>query len=70
MADGAEGYGLSLHQPEKVNNVAFRNTMATKYNVILRQTGATWNGMRISAHIFNTEADIDAALKAIGAELS
>ena len=61
---------VAFELPEKVNNVAFRNTMATKYNVILRQTGATWNGMRISAHIFNTEADIDAALKAIGAELS
>ena len=44
--------------------------MQNKYNVILRQTGQIWNGMRISAHIFNTEADIDAALKAIAAELS
>jgi selenocysteine lyase/cysteine desulfurase len=61
---------VAFELPEKVNNVAFRNTMANKYNVILRQTGAIWNGMRISAHIFNTEADIDAALKAIGAELS
>lgn len=61
---------VAFELPEKVNNVAFRNTMANKYNVILRQTGAIWNGMRISAHIFNTDADIDAALKAIGAELS
>ena len=61
---------VAFELPEAVNNVAFRNTMATKYNVILRQTGTSWNGMRISAHIFNTEADIDAALKAIAAELS
>jgi len=61
---------VAFELPEKVNNVAFRNTMANNYNVILRQTGAIWNGMRISAHIFNTEAEIDAALKAIGAELS
>ena len=61
---------VAFELPETVNNVAFRNTMATKHNVILRQTGTIWNGMRISAHIFNTEADIDAALKAIAAELS
>lgn len=42
-----------------------------KYKLVLKQTEKRWgNGMRISPHLFNTEADIDAALKAIGSELT
>ena len=41
-----------------------------KYKVVLKRTERFWgNGMRISPHLFNTEADIDAALKAIAIEL-
>jgi selenocysteine lyase/cysteine desulfurase len=44
--------------------------MQQKYKLILKQTEKRWfNGMRISPHVFNTEADIDAALKAIASEL-
>jgi selenocysteine lyase/cysteine desulfurase len=29
-----------------------------------------FNGIRLSAHVFNTEADVDAALRAIRTELA
>jgi len=39
--------------------------MRELYTLVLKQTEKRWgNGMRISPHVFNTEADIDAALKA------
>jgi selenocysteine lyase/cysteine desulfurase len=54
-----------------IDSTAFRKTMGEEYQLILKQTEKRWfNGMRISPHIFNTEADIDAALKAIGSELT
>jgi selenocysteine lyase/cysteine desulfurase len=54
-----------------VDSSAFRNLMREKHNLVLKQTEKRWfNGMRISPHVFNTETDIDAALKAIASELS
>jgi selenocysteine lyase/cysteine desulfurase len=62
---------VAFRLPERVDSRAFRNTMHQKYKLILKQTEKRWfNGMRISPHVFNTEADIDAALKAITSELS
>lgn len=57
--------------PQTVDSAAFRKAMLDKHNVVLKMTEKRWfNGMRISPHVFNTEADIDAALKAIASELS
>lgn len=57
--------------PDAADSSAFRTTMRQKYNLMLKQTEKRWgNGMRISPHVFNTESDIDAALKAIAAELA
>ena len=57
--------------PAMVDSSSFRNAMREKHNVVLKQTEKRWfNGMRISPHVFNTESDIDAALKAIASELS
>ncbi len=62
---------VAFRLPEAVGSAAFRNTMRQKYNIMLKQTEKRWgNGMRISPHVFNTEADIDAALKAIASELT
>ncbi len=61
---------VAFRLPNAVDSSAFRNTMRDKYKLVLKQTEKRWgNGMRISPHVFNTEADIDAALKAIAAEL-
>lgn len=66
LATALVAFGL----PGTIDSTAFRKTMGEKYRVILKQTEKRWfNGMRISPHVFNTAADIDAALKAIGSEL-
>ena len=62
---------VAFRLPDAIDSSAFRNAMGQKYRVILKQTEKRWfNGMRISPHVFNTEADIDAALRAIASELS
>lgn len=62
---------IAFRLPKAVDSSAFRTVMRQKYNIMLKQTEKRWgNGMRISPHVFNTEADIDAALKAIGTELA
>ena len=62
---------VAFRLPQSLDSRAFRQTMQQKYKLILKQTEKRWfNGMRISPHVFNTEADIDAALKAIASELS
>ncbi len=62
---------VAFRLPDTIDSTVFRGTLGSKYQVILKQTEKRWfNGMRISPHVFNTEADIDAALKAIAAELA
>lgn len=62
---------VAFRLPDAIDSSAFRGSMGQKYNLVLKQTEKRWfNGMRISPHVFNTEADIDAALKAIALELS
>jgi selenocysteine lyase/cysteine desulfurase len=62
---------VAFRLPQAVDSLAFRRAMQQKHNLILKQTEKRWfNGMRISPHVFNTETDIDAALKAIASELS
>ena len=62
---------VAFRLPDTMDSSAFRGTLGSKYSLILKQTEKRWfNGMRISPHVFNTEADIDAALKAIDSELA
>jgi selenocysteine lyase/cysteine desulfurase len=62
---------VAFRLPQTVDSSAFRTVMRQKHKLVLKQTEKRWgNGMRISPHVFNTEADIDAALKAIAAELT
>jgi selenocysteine lyase/cysteine desulfurase len=62
---------VAFRLPDAIESTAFRRTLGQKYSLILKQTEKRWfNGMRISPHVFNTEADIDAALKAIASELA
>ena len=62
---------VAFRLPQAVDSSAFRDLMRQKHKLVLKQTEKRWfNGMRISPHVFNTEADIDAALKAIASELT
>lgn len=60
---------IAFRLPDGVANMPFFAALRDKYKVILRGVPRL-QAMRLSPHIFNTEADIDAALKAIAAELS
>lgn len=59
---------ITFRLPDEVNNMAFFAAMRDKHKVILRGIPRL-RAMRMSPHVFNTEADIDAALKAIALEL-
>jgi selenocysteine lyase/cysteine desulfurase len=62
---------VAFKLPDAIDGSAFRTALRQKHNIVLKQTEKRWfNGMRISPHIFNTETDIEAALKAIAAELT
>jgi selenocysteine lyase/cysteine desulfurase len=62
---------VAFRLPDTIDSTAFRDTLGRKYRVVLKQTEKRWgNGMRISPHVFNSETDIDAALKAIASELA
>jgi len=62
---------VAFRLPDTMDSATFRGALGEKYRVILKQTEKRWfNGMRISPHVFNSEADIDAALNAIASELA
>jgi selenocysteine lyase/cysteine desulfurase len=62
---------VAFKLPDPVDSRAFREVLLRKYGIVVKTAEKRWfNGNRISPHIFNTEADIDAALKAIRAEIA
>jgi selenocysteine lyase/cysteine desulfurase len=62
---------VAFKLPESVDSRAFRDLMLKKYRIVIKVAEKRWfNGIRISPHIFNTEIDIDAAIKAIRTELA
>jgi selenocysteine lyase/cysteine desulfurase len=62
---------VAFKLPDSVDSRAFREVLLRKYGIVVKTAEKRWfNGNRISPHIFNTEADIDAALKAIRAEIA
>jgi len=62
---------VSFKLPESVDSRAFRDHLLKKYRIVVKVAEKRWfNGNRISPHVFNTEADIDAAIKAIRTELA
>jgi selenocysteine lyase/cysteine desulfurase len=60
---------IAFRLPDGVAGRPFFDALREKHKVILRGVPRL-QGMRLSPHIFNTEADIDAALKAIASELA
>ena len=61
---------VSFALPAEVDARKLFDALLVKHNVQLRGIGKKFfNGLRLSPHVFNTEADIDAALRALRAEL-
>ena len=62
---------VAAHLPDRLDSSAFRQAMHDRHNVVVKMAEKRWfNGIRLSPHIFNTQADVDQALVAIRAELS
>ena len=62
---------VAFKLPDSVDSRSFRDLLLKKYNIVIKVGEKRWfNGNRISPHIFNTEADVDAAVKAIRTELA
>jgi selenocysteine lyase/cysteine desulfurase len=62
---------IAFKLPDSVDSRAFRDLLLKKYGIVIKVAEKRWfNGNRISPHIFNTGADIDAAIKAIRTEMA
>jgi selenocysteine lyase/cysteine desulfurase len=56
--------------PQEVSSRELRDALLSRHRVVVKMVdSAFFNGIRLSPHVFNTEADIDAALAALRAEL-
>jgi selenocysteine lyase/cysteine desulfurase len=61
---------VAVQLPSDVDARAVQLAMRDKHRVMVKLVEVRWfNGLRISPHIFNTEADIDRAIGALRAEL-
>ncbi|MEO5819287.1 MAG: aminotransferase class V-fold PLP-dependent enzyme [Vicinamibacteraceae bacterium] len=71
-ASASLGTGLvAVRVPDTQPADALRDRLRDRHRVIVKMVEKQWfNGIRLSAHIFNTEADVDAALAALRAELA
>ena len=57
--------------PDGIDSGTFMPMLREKHGVVVKRVDAKFfNGIRLSAHIFNTEAEIDRALKVIREELA
>jgi selenocysteine lyase/cysteine desulfurase len=57
--------------PGRVDSQVLQVALRDKHNVMVKLVERQWfNGIRISPHIFNTEADIDRAVRALRTELT
>jgi selenocysteine lyase/cysteine desulfurase len=62
---------VAFKLPDAIDSRALRDVLHKKYGIVIKVAEKRWfNGNRISPHIFNTEKDIDAALKAIRNEIA
>jgi selenocysteine lyase/cysteine desulfurase len=61
---------VSFVLPDAVDNRELQVLLRTKYNVVTKVIERKrFNGLRISPHVFNTEADVDALLAALRHEV-
>lgn len=63
---------VSFKLPDSIKSGAFRLALSKKYRIVIKVLNQkdSFNGNRLSPHIFNTEKDIDEAVKAIRTELA
>ena len=62
---------VAAYLPGEIDSRTFRETLLAKHGVVVKTVEKRWfNGIRLSPHIFNDEADIERALRAIRLELA
>lgn len=62
---------VSFILPDEIESRAFQLKLLEKHKIVLKMAEKrSFNGIRISPHIFNTEADIDRVLDALRKELA
>jgi selenocysteine lyase/cysteine desulfurase len=62
---------LTYILPESINADTLHTRLREKHKVVVKVVPTNWfNGQRISTHLFNTERDVDALVKALRIELA
>ena len=62
---------VAARLPADLDSERLKNALRDKHGVIVKMIEKQWfNGIRLSPHVFNTEADVDTALRAIRTELA
>jgi selenocysteine lyase/cysteine desulfurase len=62
---------VAARLPAELDSERVKNALRDKHGVIVKMIEKQWfNGIRLSPHVFNTEADVDTALWAIRTELA
>jgi len=62
---------LTFRLPDSHESRAFQGIMREKHNIELKVVPKNWmNGIRVSTHLFNTDADVDALVGALRGELA
>jgi selenocysteine lyase/cysteine desulfurase len=62
---------VAARLPPHIDSKHVRDVLREKHGIMVKMIEKQWfNGIRLSPHIFNTDADVDAALRAIRAEVA
>jgi selenocysteine lyase/cysteine desulfurase len=62
---------LTYRLPSEIESAAFHERMYDRHKMRLKVVPKEWlNGHRVSTHLFNTEAEVDALVAALGVELA
>jgi len=74
VVDGAQAASataiVACVLPDDIDSIVLRDTLLTKHGIIVKMSEKRhFNGFRLSPHILNSEAHVDAALKALRAEV-
>jgi selenocysteine lyase/cysteine desulfurase len=57
---------VAARLPAEIDSKVFRETLAAQHGVVVKMAEKRWfNGFRLSPHVFNDQADIERALRAI-----
>lgn len=62
---------LSYVLPDSIDALTLHNAFRERHNVVVKVVPKNWfNGHRISTHLFNTDDDVDAMVRAVRMELA